>query len=78
MATHCDILAWEIPWTEEPGGLQSTGLQRVRHERATKQQRLMTLSIFPRVYQLFNAFFAEVTCNTLSTIFKLAWLSFYY
>ena len=30
MATHSNILAWEIPWTEEPGGLQSTGLQRVR------------------------------------------------
>ena len=30
MATHSSILAWEIPWTEEPGGLQSMGLQRVR------------------------------------------------
>ena len=29
MATHSSILAWRIPWTEEPGGLQSTGLQRV-------------------------------------------------
>ena len=35
MATHSSILAWRIPWTEEPGGLQSTGLQRVRHDRAT-------------------------------------------
>ena len=31
MATCCSILAWEIPWTEEPGGLQSTGSQRVGH-----------------------------------------------
>ena len=31
MATHSGILAWEIPWTEEPAGLQFTGLQRVRH-----------------------------------------------
>ena len=30
MTTHSSILAWEIPWTEEPGGLQSTGSQRVR------------------------------------------------
>ena len=30
MATHSSILAWRIPWTEEPGGLQSTGLPRVR------------------------------------------------
>ena len=28
MATHCSFLAWRIPWTEEPGGLQSIGLQR--------------------------------------------------
>ena len=31
MATHSSILAWRIPWTEEPGGLQSMGWQRVRH-----------------------------------------------
>ena len=31
MATHSGILAWEMPWTEEPGGLQSTGLQRDGH-----------------------------------------------
>ena len=31
MATHCSILAWRIPRTEEPGGLQSTGSQRVGH-----------------------------------------------
>ena len=32
MATHSSVLAWRIPWTEEPGGLQSIGSQRVRHE----------------------------------------------
>ena len=32
MATHSSILAWRIPWTEESGGLQSMGLQRVRHD----------------------------------------------
>ena len=32
MATHSSTLAWRIPWTEEPGGLQSIGLQRVRHD----------------------------------------------
>ena len=32
MASHPSILAWEIPWSEEPGGLQSTGSQRVRHD----------------------------------------------
>ena len=37
MATHSSILAWRIPWTEVPGGLQSIGLQRVRHDLATEQ-----------------------------------------
>ena len=32
MATHSNILAWKIPWTEKPGGLQSMGLQRVRQD----------------------------------------------
>ena len=35
MATHSSITAWRIPRIEEPGGLQSMGLQRVRHERVT-------------------------------------------
>ena len=32
MATHSSILAWRIPWKEEPGSLQSMGLQRIKHE----------------------------------------------
>ena len=32
MATHSSVLPWRIPWTEEPGGLQSMGWQRVRHD----------------------------------------------
>ena len=32
MATHSSIVAWKIPWKEEPGGLQSMGSQRVRHD----------------------------------------------
>ena len=36
MAIHSNILVWEIPQTEEPGGLQSTGPQRVGHDLATK------------------------------------------
>ena len=35
MATHSSILAWRIPWKEEPGGLQSMGLQRVGHDQVT-------------------------------------------
>ena len=37
MATHSSILAWRIPWTEEPGGLQSTRSQRVGHDGAASQ-----------------------------------------
>ena len=39
MATHSSIFAWEIPWTEEPGRLLFMGLQRVRHDLASKQQQ---------------------------------------
>ena len=38
MATHSSSLIWRIPWTEEPGGLQSRGLHRVGHDSETKQQ----------------------------------------
>ena len=36
---HSSLLAWEIPWTEEPGGLQSRGSQRLRQDLAAKQQQ---------------------------------------
>ena len=36
MATNSSNLVWEIPWTEEPGGLLSMGLQKVRHDLVTK------------------------------------------
>ena len=42
MATHSSILAWEIPQTEEPGGLQSMGLQRVGHDLVIKLPPLET------------------------------------
>ena len=41
MEIHSSILAWKIPWMEEPGGLQSTGSQRVRHNQATNSDRAM-------------------------------------
>ena len=39
LATHSSILAWEISWTEDPGGLQSMGSQRIRPNLGTKQQQ---------------------------------------
>ena len=47
MATHSSILAWRIPWTEEPGGLQSSGSQRVGQDRATS---LFTFFHMPYVF----------------------------
>ena len=44
MATHSSIPAWEISWTEEPGGLQSMGSQRVGHNLVTKQQQKEEIS----------------------------------
>ena len=41
LATHSGILAWRIPWTEEPGGLQSMSSQRIGHDLATKQQGVL-------------------------------------
>ena len=43
MATHSSILAWRIPWTEEPGELQSMGSQRVRHDWGTNTFTFITL-----------------------------------
>ena len=45
MATHSRILAWRIPRTEEPGGLQSMGSQRVGHNLVTKQEQQRTSSV---------------------------------
>ena len=45
MAIHSSIIAWRIPWTEEPGGLWSRGSQRVGHNWATKQQQHDQLSM---------------------------------
>ena len=47
MATHSSILAWEIPWTDESGGLQSMGSQRVRHNLTTKSPPLFNINILP-------------------------------
>ena len=45
MATHSSILAWKIPWTEGPGGLQSMGSQRVGHSLVTKQQQRVSTTV---------------------------------
>ena len=69
MATHSSILAWEIPRAEEPGGLQSMGLQEVRHDLGlsnnTKVDRLVSLLtvVLKYKYSVFGAFFIYQTSN---------------
>ena len=53
MAIHSSILAWKILWTEEPGGLQSMGSQRVRHYLAIKQQQQTTVFIYLQVATIY-------------------------
>ena len=74
MATHSGTLAWKIPWTEEPGGLQSVGLQRVRHEGVTS---LSVFTFFGRTVEgrLYNRsplkiYPGEMTC-ALIFVFKI-------
>ena len=45
MATHLSILTWRIPWTEEPGGLQSTELHRVGHDQVTNTHTTLTITL---------------------------------
>ena len=52
MATHSSILAWKIPWTEKPGGLQSMGSQRVRHDLATNTKKVVSAPGKTRVRQV--------------------------
>ena len=47
MTAHSSILAWEIPWTEVPGGLESMGLQGIGHDQVTKQQSQTTGVFLP-------------------------------
>ena len=42
MATHSSVLAWKLPWTEEPGGQTSLGSQRIGHDLESKQQQRLT------------------------------------
>ena len=60
MATHSSIPAWRIPWTEEPGGLQSMGSQRVRHDTVTTTTTITTSCVcFPH-----GSDGKESACNT--------------
>jgi len=54
MAIHSSILAWKIPWAEEPGGLQFIGSQIVGHDRATKHRPLQMNIILKQPFNTNN------------------------
>ena len=60
IVTHSSILAWEIPWTEEPGGLQSKGSQRVVRILAIKQQQRNIINLMEATYMILNFLIATL------------------
>ena len=54
MATHCSIFAWRILWTEDPGRLQSMGLQRVRHNEWQSSSRMLRTTIYDYLKTIFS------------------------
>ena len=68
MAIHSNTLAWRISWTEEPGGLQSVGLQRVRHDWVTNTTLCLFISRTPLYIREINFFYNRVV-NILSSEF---------
>ena len=64
MATHSNILAWEIPWTEEPGRLQSTGLQKSRMQLSNQTARKRNNVFFYLLWEMWNSKWKQfVTCH---------------
>ena len=72
MATHSSILAWEIPWTEETGGLQSKGWQRVGHDLATKHSTQVLRSMNLSCYKLLVKTYIPFCCMLFMTVMKLS------
>ena len=71
MTTHSTILSWRIPWTEEPGGLQSMGSQRVEHDLTTEHARTQK---YPLVRdKTFHGIFLEAVCNAI-LLEEIAWI----
>ena len=61
MATHSSILAWEIPWTEEPGGLRAVGSQRVGHDWSGLSMHILDSRIY--LFRIQRVPFAEAKTN---------------
>ena len=68
MATHSSILAWRIPWTEEPGGLLFMGSQRVGHDWATNTNNILTFKSALKFEFLLNYFHSTFILFSISTL----------
>ena len=64
MANYSNILAWEIPRTEEPGGLQSMGSQRVQQDLATKQIAIM----YVYMHLIYDIFYIPFICTCVCSV----------
>ena len=76
MATHCSILDWRIPGTEEPGGLQFMGSQRVGHDRVTNTSTLnlwmeSNNNVLPWVIIILSAFYSKGTMCGVTLALKV-------
>ena len=70
MATHSRILAWKIPWTEEPGRLQSMGSQRVGHDW------VISLSLSSRKMGFYSLLVERWICKMVQPLWKIDWQQF--
>ena len=74
METHSNILAWRIPWTEEPGELQSIGSQRVGHDGVNEQQQQVATKwlLSPQESRLCELFACEEFLDISLTLRRLS------
>ena len=75
MATHSSVLAWRIPWTEEPGRLQSLGLQTVRHDWATNTFHFKKSWSMP-ISQISSVFFCRSLISLALTFRSMTYFEF--
>ena len=73
MATHFSILAWRIPWTEEPGGLQFTGFQRARHDWRDLAHTQHMNKIYEHLKNMFNFTLQYFQIQTSVTQLRMKW-----
>ena len=73
MATHSSILAWRIPWTEEPGRLWSMGSQRIRHDWATNTVKKKDYTLFIWIWEVWYILINKMVskCNSRGQIHSL-------